>query len=318
MGTTLGNTKAPLFSRKQRGGAFTFIGEDCTTGNVFYVDSGQTATGGTTANFGRNPDAPFTTYAAALTNCTDNNGDMIVMMPGHAETTTAIAHSKAGVKVLGLGYGANRPSITASAVASDLVDVTGANNMWENIIFSGAATNCTSLFSVSTADNTWKNCTFMHTATPLDLFNITSGMRNKWHGCLFYGAHGDADNAIMFSHTTPGVCNDFEVIDCIFNYGLLGIDESCITNQSAVPTLLEGGIIYGNVFSGCVLTAIDFVSSSSATDCRGMIVENRATAYGAITINAIYDTAGYAKINNKATDAIDASSPVNMPATTSG
>ena len=315
MGTTLGNTKAPLFSRKQRGGAFTFIGEDMTTGNVFYVDSGQTATGGTTANYGRNPDAPFTTYAAALTNCTTNNGDMIVLMPGHAETTSAIAHSMAGVKVLGLGYGRNRPTITASTAASDLVDVTGANNVWENIIFTGAASGCTSLFSVSTADNLWKNCTFIHSADPLDLFVVTSGARNKWHDCTFIGEHADADNAILFAGTVDNACRDFEVINCVFNYGLLGIDEACISNVQTNSQITEGGIIFGNIFSGCVTTAVDFASSSSA-NIRGMCANNRATAFTGITVDAIYDAANYAQLKNKATDAVDTASPRNVPTAT--
>ena len=314
MPTTKTNTKTTLFSRRQPGGAFTFVNELITTGNVWFVDSGATTNGGTGSSFGRTPDRPFTTYAYAISAATTSNGDMIVLMPGHAETTSAIAHSKAGIKVLGLGFGGNRPNLTASTAASDLIDVTGANNTWENIIFTGAASGCTSLFSVSTADNLWKNCIFMHAATPVVCFSVSAGARNKWHGCRWIGTENGPTHSIQFNGAAESASTGFEVIDCIFNYGKYGLDTAAIGNDATAT--VEGGIILRNLFSGMGLCAVDFASSSSGS-VRGIITDNYTSAFVATTVSDLYDVASYGGVWNYAVDAIEESSPlIGIPALT--
>ena len=313
MPTTKTNTKTTLFSRRQPGGAFTFVNELITTGNVWFVDSGATTSGGTGSSFGRTPDAPFTTYAAAISAATTSNGDMIVLMPGHAETTSAIAHSKAGIKVLGLGYGGNRPTLTATTGATDLVDVTGANNMWENIIFVGAASGCTSLFSVAADDNTWKNCVFMHAATPVVSFIMTSGARSKWDGCRWLGTANGPTISIRFDPVATNGLKDCEIVNCIFNYAAYGLDTAAIAGGT--DGLAEGIVIANNIFVGMDLCAVDFASSSAAA-CRGIITDNYASSHGAISIADIIDPSSLGMVWNQATDAIDADSPQMLPAAT--
>lgn len=75
--------KTPLFSRHQPGGVFTIVNETLTTGSIFFVHSG---TGVNALGGGRNPDAPLATLDYAIGLCTANKGDMIFVMPGHAET----------------------------------------------------------------------------------------------------------------------------------------------------------------------------------------------------------------------------------------
>ncbi|HDZ14483.1 hypothetical protein LCGC14_0646820 [marine sediment metagenome] len=139
MGTTTTQIKQPLFSRKHGGGMFSVIDEHITTGNIFWVDSGQTSTGAITQDvgFGLTPDQPFLTLASALSQCTTANGDMIFLMPGHAETpVTTITINVAGVTIIGLGNGANRPSFTAAHTvgATDVLDITVANVTIKNIV----------------------------------------------------------------------------------------------------------------------------------------------------------------------------------------
>lgn len=90
-----------------------------TTGNRWYVDSGS-STGGTTAGFGKHPDKPFTTLDAALGQAVADNGDVIYLLPGHAENVadaTTFQVDKAGVRIVGLGVGANRPTFTFTNTA---------------------------------------------------------------------------------------------------------------------------------------------------------------------------------------------------------
>ena len=55
-------------------------------GNVFWVDSGA-GSNGNKGTFAR----PFATIDYAIGQCTANNGDLIMVMPGHTETVTAAA-----------------------------------------------------------------------------------------------------------------------------------------------------------------------------------------------------------------------------------
>ena len=119
------------------------------TGDVYFVSS---ATGAdVTERSGLSKDAPFATLNYAITRATASNGDTIVLMPGHAETTTAIAWNKAGIRVVGLGYGRNRPNLTATAAATDLINVTAANGELRNVRLVGAASACTALLDGSSA-----------------------------------------------------------------------------------------------------------------------------------------------------------------------
>jgi hypothetical protein len=82
-----------------------------STGSRFYVHSG---TGGSGAGCGYTPSAPLTTLAAAVALCTANKGDIIYLMPGHAESIGAagININVAGISIIGLGTGASRPTFT--------------------------------------------------------------------------------------------------------------------------------------------------------------------------------------------------------------
>ena len=85
-----------------------------TTGNVFFVDSGSTARGDNPAK-GQAPDTPFSTIDFAVGRCTANNGDIIFVMPGHAEdisAATSLVMDVAGVRIIGMGIGRSRPVLT--------------------------------------------------------------------------------------------------------------------------------------------------------------------------------------------------------------
>jgi hypothetical protein len=100
--------KTELFVRQQPGGVFSVVNQAVTTGNIFFVDSGS-ATGANSVGAGQNPDAPFLTIDYAVGQCTANNGDIIYVMPGHAEVVAAAAGldlDVAGITIVGLGSGA--------------------------------------------------------------------------------------------------------------------------------------------------------------------------------------------------------------------
>src|SRR4051812_7269513 len=104
--------RSALFVQQQPGGMFAIEDSSRSTGKRFFVDS---VTGTDSVGAGQNPDTPFATISFALTQCTASKGDIIYVMPGHAEAIAAagtLACSVIGVSIIGLGNGSNRPSIS--------------------------------------------------------------------------------------------------------------------------------------------------------------------------------------------------------------
>lgn len=123
-----------LFSRTQPGGITTVTDrENYPSGSVFWVHSG---TGSNTAGYGYNPDTPVATVDYAIGLCTASKGDVIMVMPGHAEnigSATACLLDVAGVKVQGLGWGKLRPTLTITTATAATVSITAANCWIDNI-----------------------------------------------------------------------------------------------------------------------------------------------------------------------------------------
>lgn len=78
---------------------------------------------------------PWRTIDYAIGRCTASRGDVIAVMPGHAETISAaggITSDVAGVAIVGLGTGSLRPTITLGAAAADWA-VSAANCAFVNL-----------------------------------------------------------------------------------------------------------------------------------------------------------------------------------------
>ena len=101
-----------------------------TRGNIWFVDSGVSASGN-----GLSPDGAVSTIDAAINLCTASQLDTIYVCEGHAETistSTGLVMDVAGVDVIGLGRGTLRPKLTLSASAST-ISITGASCSLSNI-----------------------------------------------------------------------------------------------------------------------------------------------------------------------------------------
>lgn len=291
--------KTQLFVRKQKGGVFTVVNEAVTTGNIYWVDSGKTTTGGDTTGHGSNPDAPFLTIDYAIGRCTANNGDIIYVMPGHAETvaaTVGIACDVAGVSIIGLGVGRSRPAITAHASAIDAISVSVANVHLENLRIIGAA-SCTALINLAGADFTARDLVLEHGAAPVMAVTVASGgNRFSFRDCVFSATADGPDCGIDIE---AGVTGPWEVIGCDFNYAPYGLDIAGIRSDTKST---EGGVIKYNTFVGMEVAAIDF-NSSSTDGGDGLIAWNTVGAKGAVAdIDTLIDAGGYCLCQNYGTD----------------
>ena len=113
-------------------------------GEVFWVNNSTVlAKGGVGGSNGNDGSylRPFSTLDYAVGKCTAGRGDVIMVMPGHAETIAtagALALDVAGIAVIGLGTGSARPTFTWS-VATATATIAASNISLYNMIFVGAA-----------------------------------------------------------------------------------------------------------------------------------------------------------------------------------
>lgn len=149
---------SPLYYKKVAGHLPLIQDASQRVGNVFFVDSGDGTDG---AGYGTHPDTPFATLDYAIGQCTANQGDVIFVLPGHAETITAaggIDLDVAGITVIGLGEGEDRPIITFGTAAAADVDVDAANIKVKNILFKNDIDSQTAMIDVNAADFTMEDC----------------------------------------------------------------------------------------------------------------------------------------------------------------
>ncbi|KKN41202.1 hypothetical protein LCGC14_0725530 [marine sediment metagenome] len=170
-----------------------------TTGNIFFVDSGNTARGDT-PDKGSAPDTPFSTIDFAVGRCTANNGDVIFVMPGHAEnisTATSLVMDVAGVRIIGMGWGRSRPVLTYTATGST-VEMDAANCTLENIVFVAGISAVVVGINVDAADCSLVNCEFDFSTTAFDfvtIMNIATVDRAAVLNCRFITENGVAGTA---------------------------------------------------------------------------------------------------------------------------
>lgn len=133
-------------------------------------------------------DSPFASLNYAVTQCVANRGDIIVIKPGHAElvsSATALAMSIAGVAVIGLGVGANRPKFTLDTANTATIAVSAANISFLNCQFVANFLSIAACFTLTTAKwFTVQNCAFIDTSGVLDFLNIvkSTGAANTIDG----------------------------------------------------------------------------------------------------------------------------------------
>jgi hypothetical protein len=125
------------------------------SGTIFWV--GKTPEGQAGSNgYDGTYNWPFATIDFAIGKCTANHGDIIVVKAGHTESITGaagIAADVAGVSIIGLGSGADRPTITFSSTDNSATfTITAASITIENIIGVGNDDALTTGFSVTGSD----------------------------------------------------------------------------------------------------------------------------------------------------------------------
>lgn len=121
--------------------------------NVFWVDS-QDSSSADGAGGGK-AKQPFKTIDFAIGQCTANNGDLILVKPGHIETVTAaggLDFDVAGITIIGIGNGGDRPVVRFTTATTADADFDAANVKIINILFEARFDKLAAPLDVNAAD----------------------------------------------------------------------------------------------------------------------------------------------------------------------
>lgn len=237
------------------------------SGNVYWVGSGTA--NASNSNKGDSPERPFATVTYVLSNkVTANKGDIVFVMPSHTEDmgNTSITMSNAGVAIVGLGVGANRPTFTWGTNTTK-IHVTAHNNTFKNLYFdmTGAGSVTTGI-DIDANYTTLEDCEILQSDSAgqcivaIDVGTSTGTVINK----LKAVANTTAPNSCI---DITGTATQLVVSDCWIdgNYG-----SATIHNPSgAVATNL---LIKDN-FLRNQKSAVIAVDLNSA--CTGFLVGNK-------------------------------------------
>lgn len=258
-------------------------------GKVFWVYNGTTGLlagqrGGSDGNKGTF-DSPFSTLDYAVGQCVANRGDIIFIKPGHAETITSattLALDVAGVAIVGLGLGNNRPTFTYTTANTATVNVSAANISMQNCRFIGNFLSIASAITVGAAPYfTVDKCDFTDTSAILGFLSAitTTVTVNADYLTL-------TDNYIKSDATTKSVApvvvlGTMTGLSAVGNLVVQTVAQNnvsqFISHAALVMTalLVKDNIVYSvntDTATGAILV------STTATTGSGMIIGNRIRA----------------------------------------
>jgi hypothetical protein len=191
---------------------------------VLFVDSGATnALDADDGVHGHSFENPLATIDYAIGLCTADQGDVILVAAGHAETISGAAGIDLDVDdvtVVGLGVNDKRPKITYSAEASTF-EINADNVTVRNLQFVSSKTGGTTVaIDIKTGSDyvTIEDCKFYETANTLELLTaITAEDKTDYitiRNCEFLNLAGGDNVAALLTEADE---HDFLVVDgCTF------------------------------------------------------------------------------------------------------
>ena len=278
--------------------------ETMTTGNVFFVDSG--AANASDGNTGAAPTVPCATINGGIGKCTANNGDIVFVMPGHAESITAtIALDVAGVWVRGLGWGDNRPTITATGSILAFT-ISAASCRVSNIICAPGGASVLAAFSITGAGVIVENCETRPHATSEFLGIISTAANDtviRWNKFYSLSTGAGASTGIYLSSAARAQIYGNVVNG---NFSVAALD-----NVGGSAAAVTDAVISHNVIRNYSATAGDLAIDmhDSAT---GLLAYNLFG--GGLALASNFDPGNLYCLHNFLSDAVDVSA-VAIPTT---
>lgn len=267
-------------------------------GNVFFVNSAIDATDG------RSPATAFGTLDEAFAKCTANNGDVIYVMANHAETVTGaggITHDVAGVSVIGIGHGNQRPRFLMDAATTVTYVISAADAYVSNLVFAGGHSDIVTCFNI-TAQGAWldklefvQNTTDENFLTAIKATSTTDGNASllKVTGCKAFNIDVSTVEFLEINATLDGL---------VFTDNFTrSAGTACPAILVATGKLLTNAEIARNTVLHLATSGELFISNDGTTN-TGAIYDNRvghADVTGAH--DGGWDGGGFRLFNNLST-----------------
>jgi len=285
--------KSPIFVRKQSGGTFVVTDETQTTGELFFVHSG---TGTDAAGYGKNPDAPLATIDYAIGLCTASKGDRIYVMPGHAETLSAagaITADVAGISIIGMGNGSNRPTLSFANTAATFA-ISAADVLVENIRVTASVDEVVKLFNVTAAGCTLDAVDYFETASAQAIqFLLTTAAADQLTVKNCQHRQANAAGSAQAWIQLVG-CDDTRILDNLFILALNNASTSAVI--SATTAVVNCQIARNTILQTGGTTQVSAILLT--TSSTGFVHDNRVAAAvttlaGTVALASAYGAENY-------------------------
>lgn len=244
-------------------------------GKAFWVDS----TAGSNNNKGTY-DRPLSTIDAAVGLCTANKGDIIFVKPGHTETVTAAAGldlDVAGIAIIGLGAGSNRPTVNFTTATTADMDVDAANITIYNMLFTGGIDALAGPIDVNAADFSMINCETRDVTGQATDFIVTDDNCDRLYisGWKHQGASAaGADTAISLVGGDDWVIENFEIYG---NFAVAAIENvTTAANRIRIGGGAEPSYIWTENAADVAVTMAAATTGHIGPNINAMLQDNAA------------------------------------------
>jgi hypothetical protein len=230
--------RSAIFSSNVPGGPQNIVDFAKHPYDVYFIDSSN-SNASDAAGSGNSPDIPLASIDYLFSLATAGKKVVGYVLPGHTETYsttgTKMTADKAGVHIIGLGKGSNRPTITFGHVDATWV-ISAANITIENILFVTSIDSVVTYGTISGADFKMIDCEWRDT-TDIEVITdwTVTGDRPQFINCNKNGYTGGNAN-----------------VRCI---SLAGVDGALIKDCNFITKVTTA--VIGFVTTACTNTIID-------------------------------------------------------------
>jgi nitrous oxidase accessory protein NosD len=302
--------RTALITDMQQGGLYAIQDVALHPGaNVLFVDSTH-ASKADLSGAGRDPEHPLATLDYAIGLCTADKGDTIYLMPGHAETITAASGAGsltadiAGIRIIGLGRGSKKPTLTLGTLIGATLNVTAPNVVIRNTKIISALADITAGITASAAADGLVvdgDCEFTDGSAILELV-IGISLAAGCDGVRIENNHfftvdgGGCASAIKFvGESLRSIVRNNRIHG---DYSAAGIDG---ITAAATQLLIEGNKIWNTDTTAGL--AINLHGSTT-----GIVTDNRLIGFKTNTVPLV--AAGCADFENYTTAAVNESGAI--------
>jgi len=249
---------------------------------IYYVDSVH----GSDSYGGRTIWRPFATIGAAYAVCTTNNHDVIIVLPRHAETRTAVLTiAKAGLSIIGMKVGNKRPILTMNA-AADAISVEAANVLIKSIAFAGPLTDAqTADINIAAAYCQVEDCTFIGSVGTENKVAVITITADGDDACLkdlyIENTVVEVPSAIVLEGAATNV-----MIDNVVVWDSIGFTNGAISDGAAATGVIMKNCLFSNKKAA---TAVIKLSNSSTGMGINVGANGRHTTLASNVVGTAYN-----------------------------